>query len=177
MPQSGNCAIKQKICKRIQKKVNEIVPDKKVRDTEYLVVRGAASSDILIADDNKIHVKIFERYLNKLDFPFRISNNGYEAIGELLKSRPGLILLDINMPIIDGLDTIKIIKKNSKWRHIPVIVVSSISFEEKIVEIIRMGADDYILKPFEQKIFIEKFRALYKHDRQNKQKVSLKLKH
>jgi len=151
----------ERVFKLIEDRVNNIISKKRSGKTTETAKKNIQGYDILIVDDNKIHVKMYSNFLNKMSIPFRTADNGHEAVGKLLEEEPALVLLDINMPIMDGLDTIRVVRKNDQWEDIPVVIISSISFEEKITKIIDLGANDYILKPFNYKTFKNKIEKLF----------------
>ena len=106
---------------------------------------GIAS--ILIVDDNP---KFLKDALPMYGYDVTIAEDGLEAlkiIGEEDKSFD-LILLDVMMPNMDGWDTLNAIRKNSKTEHTPVIMITAVSEDQKVVSGLRIGADDYIVKPF-----------------------------
>lgn len=106
---------------------------------------GIAS--ILIVDDNP---KILADALPMYGYDTTIADDGIEALKILFEKEEhfDLILLDVMMPNMDGWDTLKAIRKNKKTEHIPVIMITAVSEEQKVVTGLRTGADDYIVKPF-----------------------------
>jgi len=77
-----------------------------------------------------------------------LAGNGKQALESIKINDPDLILLDIEMPILDGISVLKIIKSNPSSYHIPVIMISGLIDSAKILECIELGADDYLIKPF-----------------------------
>lgn len=90
--------------------------------------------------------------LNDVDFfddhETILACNGMQALEFIKTYTPDLILLDIEMPIMDGISVLKIIKSDPQLHHIPVIMISGLIDSEKILECIELGADDYLIKPF-----------------------------
>lgn len=106
---------------------------------------GIAS--ILVVDDNP---KYLADALPMYGYDVTVANDGLEAL-KILDQKEGafdLILLDVMMPNMDGWDTLKAIRKNKKIKYIPVIMITAVSEEQKVVSGLRIGADDYIVKPF-----------------------------
>ena len=104
---------------------------------------GIAS--ILVVDDNP-------KYLADAlpMYGYDVTNDGLEAL-KILDQKEGafdLILLDVMMPNMDGWDTLKAIRSNKKIKYIPVIMITAVSEDQKVVSGLRIGADDYIVKPF-----------------------------
>lgn len=106
---------------------------------------GIAS--ILIVDDNP---KFLEDALPMYGYDITVAKDGIEAL-KILKENEGkfdLMLLDVMMPNMDGWDTLKAVRNNKKTEHLPVIMITAVSEDQKIVSGLRTGADDYIVKPF-----------------------------
>lgn len=106
---------------------------------------GIAS--ILVVDDNP---KFLKDALPMYGYSVTVANDGLEAL-KILKDKEDmfdLILLDVMMPNMDGWDTLKAIRKNPKTQYTPVIMITAVSEDQKVVSGLRIGADDYIVKPF-----------------------------
>ncbi len=106
---------------------------------------GIAS--ILVVDDNP---KYLADALPMYGYDVTIAEDGLDAL-KVLEQRDGafdLILLDVMMPNMDGWDTLKAIRSNKKIKYIPVIMITAVSEEQKVVSGLKIGADDYIVKPF-----------------------------
>ena len=106
---------------------------------------GIAS--ILIVDDNP---KFLADALPMYGYDVTVAEDGLEALKILAKDDANfdLILLDVMMPNMDGWDTLKAIRKNKKTEFIPVIMITAVSEDQKVVSGLKIGADDYIVKPF-----------------------------
>lgn len=106
---------------------------------------GIAS--ILVVDDNP---KYLADALPMYGYEVTVAHDGLEALKILGKTENGfdLILLDVMMPNMDGWDTLKAIRSNKNFKYTPVIMITAVSEEQKVVSGLRIGADDYIVKPF-----------------------------
>jgi two-component system, cell cycle response regulator len=104
---------------------------------------------ILIVDDEPLNVNLLEQELQDLDYDTLSAADGREALQRVQDHSPDLVLLDIMMPHIDGFEVLSQLKAAEQWQHIPVVIISAISDMESIVRGIRMGAEDYLPKPFE----------------------------
>ena len=106
---------------------------------------GVAS--ILVVDDNP---KFLADALPMYGYEVAVAEDGLEALKILAKedSHFDLILLDVMMPNMDGWDTLKAIRKNKKTEYTPVIMITAVSEDQKVVSGLKIGADDYIVKPF-----------------------------
>lgn len=106
---------------------------------------GIAS--ILVVDDNP---KFLADALPMYGYDVTVAEDGIEALKILFEKEEqfDLMLLDVMMPNMDGWDTLKAVRKNKKTEHLPVIMITAVSEEQKVVTGLRTGADDYIVKPF-----------------------------
>lgn len=106
---------------------------------------GVAS--ILVVDDNP---KFLADALPMYGYEVTVAEDGLEAL-KILSEKDGkfdLMLLDVMMPNMDGWDTLKAVRKNKNTEYLPVIMITAVSEEQKVVTGLRTGADDYIVKPF-----------------------------
>lgn len=102
---------------------------------------------IMIIDDNETNVKMLDIILKKEGYNTECITDSKIAIETIKNTLPDLILLDINMPDINGLEICQMVKLDKEIRHIPVIFVSTLSTTEYIVGGLAVGAGDYITKP------------------------------
>lgn len=103
---------------------------------------------ILVVDDEENIVELLRMNLKKFGYEVLCAYDGEEAIQKTTREQPDLILLDIMMPGIDGLEVCRRIKMNPEVTHIPIIMLSARSEETDKVIGLGIGADDYITKPF-----------------------------
>ncbi len=112
---------------------------------------ATAPLDVLIVDDSAAIRKILQRVLRQTDLnlgEIREAGDGTEAV-ELLKDRTfGLILSDINMPQMDGLQLLARIKEMSHLKNVPVIMITTEGGQGKVMEAVQLGATGYVRKPF-----------------------------
>lgn len=115
--------------------------------------------NVLIVDDDFINLKLLEVLLKKNESVDKIfeAKNGVEAIDILKKESIDLMLLDILMPVMDGIEVLKIIKSDENLKNIPVIVLST--DETKKIESLDNGANDFINKPIREQILNEKIKT------------------
>lgn len=106
---------------------------------------------ILIVDDDPVVRKIIKSFLKDLEINLLEAGDGVEAMQMLIRSNVGLILLDIEMPNMNGIETCKRIKQNPRTRNIPVIMCSSKSTRENVLSAVNSGARDFIVKPINKK--------------------------
>jgi DNA-binding response OmpR family regulator len=101
---------------------------------------------ILLVEDDSFVSDIYQTKISSEGFDMMVAENGLEAIKKLEEKTPDLILLDIVMPYMDGIETLKRIKAEEKWKKIPVILLTNLSEKEKIEEALGLGASDYLIK-------------------------------
>lgn len=104
---------------------------------------------ILIVDDEPFNVDCLEQELEDLNYDLISASNGVEALKKVESESPDLVLLDIMMPVMNGFDVLNCMKSNPGTRDIPVIVISANNDLQSVVQGIKLGAEDYLPKPFE----------------------------
>ncbi len=102
---------------------------------------------ILAVDDSASNLQMVKNSLRS-SYSVTLVNNGERALSYLEKKRPDLILLDIMMPGLDGVETLTEIKKNKDWQDIPVVMVTAGSDPSAVDDCRVLGATDIITKPF-----------------------------
>lgn len=102
---------------------------------------------ILIIEDDLGIRDILEDLLNQ-SFSLHFSENGIEGIAKAKEILPDLILLDLNMPGLDGYQTCKILRENEQFNNVPIIILSAAFNSEDRTKAFELGADDYVSKPF-----------------------------
>jgi len=108
-------------------------------------------SDVLVVDDSAAIRKILQRVLRQTGMAIRTiyeAGDGQEALDLLKAQKVGLVLTDINMPRMDGLQFLGAVKASAQWRHIPVVMITTEGGETKVGEAVRLGAAGYVRKPF-----------------------------
>jgi len=104
--------------------------------------------NILIVDDSLEHIRISSSILKVLKYPIRVANNGITALRLIKEQIPTLILLDIVMPKIDGFEICDIIKNDPLYQDIVIIFMTSYEDEDSIKKGFLLGAQDYVVKPY-----------------------------
>src|SRR5919206_4993356 len=106
------------------------------------------SMTILVADDEPINRSLIQRRLERAGYHVLTAQNGREAVDKTREQLPDLVLLDIMMPVMDGLEACRLIKEDATTQDIPVIFLSARDETEVKVSGLSLGANDYISKPF-----------------------------
>ncbi len=104
-------------------------------------------ASVLIIDDQPDNFDVIETFLSKEDYQLHYAANGQEAIATLDIFKPDLILLDIMMPGMDGIEFCQQIKAIPQWEAVPIIVVTALTTKTALAECLSAGADDFISKP------------------------------
>lgn len=112
---------------------------------------------ILIVEDDYDAAEIMDALLRDVGFQTTIAENGSEALAAITKSMPDLVLLDLNLPDMHGMDILRHVRINS---HLPMIVVSGFGKDRDRVLALEQGADDYLTKPFSADELVARVRAL-----------------
>lgn len=119
------------------------------------------NKSVMIVDDVETNIFALSCYLETLNIDVIVAKNGEEAI-KLLEdgASPGIILLDMMMPVMDGYETLKILKRSNRLKEIPVIAVTARAMKGDKEKCLEAGAWDYISKPIDLKLLNEKITKL-----------------
>ncbi|MDD5131556.1 MAG: response regulator [bacterium] len=117
---------------------------------------------ILIVDDEKQIARMLKIRMEASGYEADVANDGLEGLAKVQQSQPDLIILDVMMPKMDGFEVCRKLKDDPVFKSIPVLMLS-VKAEEKATDLgVIAGADDYMPKPFEPEILMEKIRKLLK---------------
>ncbi|MCK4742835.1 MAG: response regulator [Sulfuriflexus sp.] len=114
---------------------------------------------ILSVDDEEMNQEIVMDLLED-DFHIKSVFTGKECIESLSEQRPDIILLDVNMPVMNGLETCKRIRDDAEFKDIPILFVSALASAKEIQHGLDIGADGYITKPFDDVKLKEEIMSL-----------------
>jgi len=114
----------------------------------------------LIVDNSKMIRRVAGRILSDLQFETVEAENGKQALKQCQTRMPDAILLDWRMPVMDGLDFLKHLRKEPEGEKPVVLFCSSVRDIDKIMEALKAGADEYIMKPFDSDIISSKFQQV-----------------
>ncbi len=118
------------------------------------------SYTILIADDEQANLKLLSAIVDRYGYRFATALDGLEAIEKTKGIKPDLILLDVLMPVMDGIEACKRLKEDHDSRHIPVIVLTSFGDKEMKIKCLEAGANDFLAKPVDNTELAVKIRNL-----------------
>jgi two-component system chemotaxis response regulator CheY len=108
-------------------------------------------SDILVVDDSAAIRKILQRVLRQTGMAIGViheAGDGQQALEVLRAQKVNLVLTDINMPKMDGLQLLAAMKSTPAWKDVPVVMITTEGGETKVAEAVRLGANGYVRKPF-----------------------------
>ena len=113
---------------------------------------------VLVVEDNELNMKLFHDLLEGIGYNIVETRNGLEAIDLARKHKPDLILMDIQLPEVSGLEVTKWIKEDDALRHIPVIAVTAFAMKGDEEKIRQGGCEAYLSKPISVVKFLETVR-------------------
>ncbi len=115
---------------------------------------------ILVVDDEEDLAELVRYNLSKEGYVVTCVGSGELALGEARAQVPDLIVLDLLLPKVDGLDVCKQLKSDPKTQHIPIVMLTAKSEEVDMVTGLECGADDYITKPFSPRVLLARIRSV-----------------
>lgn len=133
-------------------------------DEDILPVPATPSEKykLLVIEDHK-DIRLYLKVLFGSTYNIIMAENGEEGVKLARKEMPDLILSDVMMPVMDGFECTRILKEDLKTCHIPIIILTALVGDSDVVKGLELGADDYILKPFNPEILRSKVKRLIKN--------------
>jgi len=126
-------------------------------------------ASVLIIDDEADNFDVIETLLSDQDYQLHYAASGQDAIAYLDTFQPDLILLDVMMPVMDGIEVCKLIKTLPKWQEVPIIMVTALNTKEDLAKCLNAGANDFISKPLSSLEFRARVQSMLRikeqHDR------------
>ena len=119
-----------------------------------------AGERILVVDDEEDLLELVNYNLSKEGYRVACVSTGEAAINEARSTLPDLVVLDLLLPRVDGLDVCKTLKSDPRTQHIPVIMLTAKSEEADVVTGLELGADDYLTKPFSPRVLLARLKAV-----------------
>ena len=111
---------------------------------------------VLVVDDEANILLSLEFLMKKAGYDVRTARDGEEALAEMRKARPDLVLLDVMMPKRNGFDVCEMIRANPEWKDVRVIMLTAKGRDVEREKGLAVGADDYITKPFSTREVVER---------------------
>lgn len=119
-----------------------------------------AKDRILVVDDEEDLLELIHYNLSKEGYRVTCVGTGEDALREARANPPDLIVLDLLLPNVDGLEVCKLLKNDARTRHVPIVMLTAKGEEADMVTGLELGADDYITKPFSPRVLIARVRAV-----------------
>ena len=128
-------------------------------------VGALTSGDVLVVDDNPGNRDLLERMLLRQGLRVQTAPDGEAALRAIAERRFDLILLDLMMPGMDGITALTRIKSDPQWSGIPVIMLSAIDETSRVIQCLEVGAEDYVVKPFDPVLLLARLRSTLERSR------------
>ena len=126
------------------------------------------SQKVLVVDDEEPILELLKYNLEKQGYEVRIASNGYEAVEIAKKFHPDLVLLDIMMPKMDGVETCRLLRANADLQNTFIVFLTARAEEYSEIAAFDVGADDYILKPIKPRALMSRIGALFRRESKKK---------
>ena len=130
-----------------------------------MVNSGSVRSKILVVDDEPEAVELLEFNLKQAGFDVVTAADGAEALKKARSALPGLILLDLMLPEVDGLEVCKMLRRDPATAAIPIVMVTAKAAEIDRILGLELGADDYVTKPFSPRELILRIKNVLQRGR------------
>jgi len=118
---------------------------------------------ILVVDDMSTMRRVIKSILNQLGYSnIEEAENGKDALSKLSSSNYDFVLTDWNMPEMDGLELVKTIRQDPNLKDLPILMVTAEAKKENVLEALKTGVNNYIVKPFTAEILKEKIEKIFK---------------
>ena len=115
-----------------------------------------AMKKILVVEDNELNLEMLQRRLTRRGFAVTTAQDGQEAIEKTFAENPDLILMDMNLPVLDGWEATRQIKRDEKLKNIPVIALTAHAMSDDEDKALNAGCDDFATKPVDFGRLLEK---------------------
>jgi two-component system phosphate regulon response regulator PhoB len=115
---------------------------------------------ILVVDDEEDLLELVNYNLGREGFRVECVSSGEAALAAARRSLPDLIVLDLLLPSVDGLEVCRLLKNDPKTKHIPIIMLTAKGEESDMVSGLELGADDYMTKPFSPRVLLARIKAI-----------------
>lgn len=120
---------------------------------------------VLVVDDEPKIVQTLQDRLEMNDYTVHVAYNGREGLAKAMKFKPNIILLDVIMPLMDGLEMLEALRSGPKCNDIPVIMLTARSQAKDVERASACGIEDYIVKPFEISVLLEKIETIVQNQK------------
>lgn len=115
---------------------------------------------VLVVEDDDAQRRALATMLTAHGYHVEVASDGARALTTLVHVEPDVVLLDLGLPDIDGLE---LCRRLRVWLHCPIVVVTADAVEDRMVEALDLGADDYVLKPYSSRVLLARLRVAVRH--------------
>ena len=122
------------------------------------------ATQILVVDDEQDILELIRHTLNKEGYDVHVAANGQQAVEKAKKIKPSLILMDVMMPVMDGMEACRQLKEDPETSGLPIIFLTARSEEFAELAGFEAGADDYISKPIRSRVLLSRIRAILRRN-------------
>ncbi len=122
------------------------------------------ATQILVVDDEQDILELIRHTLNKEGYEVHVAANGQQAVEKAIKIKPSLILMDVMMPVMDGMEACRQLKEDPETATLPIIFLTARSEEFAELAGFEAGADDYISKPIRSRVLLSRIRAILRRN-------------
>jgi two-component system phosphate regulon response regulator PhoB len=122
--------------------------------------KAMAKANVLVVEDDEDILELVRYNLEREGYQVQCTTSGEEAVKMAKEKLPDLVVLDLMLPDVDGLEVCKTLKSDDKTAHVPIIMLTAKGEEADVVVGLEMGADDYIVKPFSPRIFLARIKTV-----------------
>lgn len=136
---------------------------------------GEQNIRILVVDDEPEVLGTLKRALSKQEFTVTTAESGVEALGILLPDTFDLIVLDVNMPVLNGFEVCERIRSDEAYNNVPILFLTARSQTDDIVHGLDVGGDDYVVKPFELNELLARVRALLRRSERDAMRFNARI--
>jgi two-component system phosphate regulon response regulator PhoB len=123
-------------------------------------------ASILVVDDEPDILDLIRYNLSREGFRITCVDTGEKAVAEVRAAKPDLVLLDLMLPGVDGLDVCRQIRQYPEWSQLPIIMITAKSEDADVVSGLECGADDYITKPFSPRVLLARVKSVLRKRQQ-----------
>jgi len=115
---------------------------------------------ILVVEDDRVIATLLRHLLERRGYAVEVAADGRAALDRLAGDPPGLVVLDVMLPFVDGFEVIERIRGTEGWRDVPIVMLTVRSQERYVVRALDAGANDYVIKPFKPGELAARIRRL-----------------
>ena len=115
---------------------------------------------VLLIDDEEFYLKLIQKKLKESDYELEYAKSGTEGLTKISSFDPGLLIIDLKMPEMDGFEVLDRLRRDSKFRSIPAIVITAKDELSEKLKAFELGADDYLVKPFQPEELVARMGIL-----------------